>query len=320
MKDMSYVKRICLYFTDSLVLAVKPVEEGHINDTFIVKTEEGRFIIQHIQKNIDVSKQEHNFLLYSEVFEKSDFLYPKWLKNKEGKFIYSDENEGKWRMYPYIEADILKVPLTDENLFECGRGLFKLHEMLKVIKGETEASYPHLHDLKYYLGEYNDISDGNKVLSGKRNVSTEEIIELKKDKMLSTDSGPLAIIHGDTKLSNILFKDGRAAGFIDMDTLMKGYPLEDLSDCIRSCAVLNGKFDREAAEKILNGYLNESDENEAEYIRKTIPDVFDKICFELGLRYYTDYLSGERYFNEKYPGYCLDRARELMSVSWYGKE
>ncbi len=347
MKDLSHVKRICVNFMDSELLSVETVEEGHINDTFMVKTSEGSFIIQCLQKGMDTSKQERNFLLYSEVFDKHGILYPKWLKDKGGKYFYTDENNDNWRMYPYIKADIFKVPLSDEKLFECGRGVFKLHEMLKDVKEEPEAAYPHLHDLKFYYEKYKNLIERSEVQIEKRDVPTEETIDIKKDnmfsteeiidikkdnmlsteeiidlkieKMLSTELGPLTIIHGDTKLSNILFKDGIAAGFLDMDTLMKGYPLEDLSDCIRSCAVLNGKFDREVAEKILDGYLCESDENEAEYIRKTIPGVFDKICFELGLRYYTDYLSGENYFTEKYPGYCLDRARELMTVSWYGK-
>ena len=45
-----------------------------------------------------------------------------------------------------------------------------------------------------------------------------------------------------------------------------------------------------------------------------IGDVFNKICFELGLRYYTDALDKEKYFKEKYPGYSLERAKSLFSV------
>ena len=63
------------------------------------------------------------------------------------------------------------------------------------------------------------------------------------------------VIHGDTKLANIIFRDGKIFAFIDYDTIMTGSILDDLADCIRSCCIVNGVFDRDTAEMIVKGYI-----------------------------------------------------------------
>ena len=54
----------------------------------------------------------------------------------------------------------------------------------------------------------------------------------------------------------------------------------------------------------------------AKEIDELLPDCFNKICFELGLRYYMDYISHDEHFKEIYPGYRLDRAKSLLEVRW----
>ncbi|MBR3735299.1 MAG: hypothetical protein IKN07_05420, partial [Lachnospiraceae bacterium] len=44
-----------------------------------------------------------------------------------------------------------------------------------------------------------------------------------------------------------------------------------------------------------------------------MPDIVDKICFELGLRYYTDHLSGSNYFAEQQPGQNLQKAKKWLA-------
>lgn len=52
----------------------------------------------------------------------------------------------------------------------------------------------------------------------------------------------------------------------------------------------------------------------AEEVRELLPAALSKICFELGLRYYTDAVSKSEIFTEKYPGYRIVNAKNLIAL------
>ena len=309
------IEEICGEFTDSKILSVAALGDGHINDTFLAVCGDGKYVCQRMRRGIDIAGLEHNFLLYSPVFKKHEWLYPEWVRNREGQYFYCDGDNGVYRVYPYIEGDILNAPLSGESAYACGRGLAKLHGLLKLIPGKPRAVYPYLHDLKHYHEAYKSICAASASGAG-RDSLLERTIEMRAGRIMQTEQSCRDVIHGDAKLSNLLFKGDEAAGCLDMDTVMKGSAVLELADCIRSCCISEGMIDRNGAERLTQGYLSVADGRQAEKIRQGLPLALERICFELGLRYYTDSLSPVPYFKEKYEGYRLDRARELLAVSW----
>ena len=321
------ITEICRQFTDLTVTETESIYGGHINDTFSVKTPAGCFILQRLQPKMDPVKLLYNYELYSDVCELHHFAYPKWMRCRNGGYFHTDEEGFRWRMYPYIEAETLQAPLSSEQLSACGRGLAGLHRMLLDIPIEPKPVYPILHDLEAYYKRYLAILSEDHCEQS-RDAATEEQIRERIGQFLKDDEDPcpaddrkifakkgdIRVIHGDAKLSNILFRNGKVAGMLDWDTVMTGTASEELADCIRSCCVNRGTFDREAAKKLADGYLSEMPD--AEEIVSHLPRSFDKINFELALRYYTDAISKEKHFKERYPGYRLERVRELLGVTW----
>ena len=141
--------------------------------------------------------------------------------------------------------------------------------------------------------------------------------------MLETakNEGKLATrpIHGDTKLNNFLFdvNSGRAVSLIDLDTVQPGLIHYDIGDCLRSSANAAGespkdvapvRFDLDICRAILKRYLAETrsflTQNDYHYLY----DAVRLIPFELGLRFVTDHLEGDRYFKTDWPGQNLHRA------------
>lgn len=303
-------------FLDYFVIDIGPIEDGHINDTYLVKTEEQTFILQRIQKAIDISKLEYNYELYSKALDEGGFLYPKWIRCKTGVLFYTDTNGYSWRMYPFVEGDILSTPLSDRSLYSLGQGLAKMHQLLSEVSDVPKAVYPGLHDLKSYYEQYLGLLNSDMVCNEKRDYVIEVKIEFMIDEMLSFQPVIKTVIHADPKLSNILFKDGRVIGVLDLDTFMEGLVLEDIADCIRSCCIVDGEFSTKSAEVLTDGYKSNTIIEIAKEIDELLPKCFNKICFELGLRYYMDYISHDEHFKEKYPGYRLDRAKSLLEVSW----
>jgi Ser/Thr protein kinase RdoA (MazF antagonist) len=253
---------------------------------------------------------EFNYGLYSKACEENNWLYPKWIKDSEGKYFYTDSDDDMWRMYPFISCEILEKPLSKERLFSLGQGLARMHEIFDSMDGKPKAVYPMLHNLSHYFDEYNRVLGETKEM---RDEELEKIIDDKIDAMLDVKLDTSSVIHADTKLSNILFCNGKVVGSIDMDTIMSGSVLEDIADCIRSSCVYSGRFDKEAAEQIIKGYESLSSKKE---IEKNLPQVFEKICFELALRYYTDSISETKYFKESYLGYSRERAKSLLNTLW----
>ena len=298
----------------SKVLSVKPLGEGHINDSYLIQTTESRLVSQRIGKGMDIDILEHNFEMYAEACRKADFSFPEWIKNSEGKYISTDEKGDHWRTYPYIQGDILEPPLGMEQLYAVGQGLARLHTLLQTFPEKPKAVYPMLHDLNYYYYEYIHVLSGYGLLDERRDKELEEKIYSKIDKYRNLELDRTAVVHGDAKLANILFRSGRVYAFIDLDTIMQGSLMEDMADCIRSCCMKDGKLDYSACKTLMEGYLSRAPGLISNEDMNKLRDVINKICFELGLRYYTDSISEIKKFKVKYPEYRQEKARELINI------
>ena len=313
---MHGVEEICRKFTDGKILSVTPFGDGHIHDTFRVVTEvEGIFICQRIRKAMNLAALEHNYLLYASAFERAGMPYPIWLRTCEGKFFHTDSEGDHWRMYPMIEGEVLDPPLSEDKLFACGQGLARMHLVLQTLLGTPEAVYPMLHDLGHYYDRYQKVLEDGAFYEEQRDGALEEEIRLGIHEMLSLKVDKTRMIHGDPKLANILFQDGKVKTLIDLDTVMQGSLLEDLADCVRSCCAKDGRTDPEATKVLLQGYQSVAGELLCENELELLPKVIRKICFELGLRYYTDSIAKQKSFREKYPGYLREKAKRYFAMS-----
>lgn len=335
------LQSICCSFLNEDPVSAETLEEGHINDTYLVKTGSRKYVLQRLQRKMPPERLINNYKLYAPVFEAHGFLYPKWLRDEAGEYFHTDGKGDRWRMYPYIEGEVLHAPLTREQLLACGQGLARVHRLLSELSGTPQAVYPILHDIDYYYECYRELLKSGDIIEENRDPSVEAQLAERIGPFLSrradcsegareegtalkeniTPADDIAIIHGDAKLSNMLFRNGQVVGMLDLDTVMAGSVTEELADCIRSCCESRGSFDREAAEFLAEGYRRgETADVLAEGYQtgaaSHLPQAFNKIHLELALRYYTDAISKEKHFKEKYPGYRLTRVRELLGITW----
>ncbi|HSQ39470.1 MAG TPA: aminoglycoside phosphotransferase family protein, partial [Anaerolineales bacterium] len=126
-------------------------------------------------------------------------------------------------------------------------------------------------------------------------------------------------IHGDPKVNNIMIGDvtGQAVSVVDLDTVKPGLVHYDIGDCLRSCCNPLGeetcafdevRFETDLCQAILEGYLPQAQQflNGKDY--EYLYDAVRLIAFELGLRFFTDYLEGNVYFKTKDAEHNLCRA------------
>jgi serine/threonine protein kinase len=132
------------------------------------------------------------------------------------------------------------------------------------------------------------------------------------------------IIHGDPKADNVLFDrgSGRAVCLIDLDTVRPGLLLYDIGDCLRSCCNPAGeegdpdavRFDVDLAREILTGYYAGAGHLITPSDRASVFDAVCLLSFELGLRFLTDYLEGNRYFRIENDHDNLQRALRQFNL------
>ena len=301
-------------FISANVLSIKPMDSGHINDTYLIDSEAGRFICQRLSRDMDTYKLEYNYNLYSKAFDKLNVPYPTMIKSSSGIYFETDEAGDKWRMYPFIEGDILKAPLSEKDVYAVGEGLAEIHKALNTIESPPNAVYPYLHDLNKYHDKYTALIQSYDHLTSNRNSKIEELITNGMEELKGYNPDNSLIVHGDPKLANIIFKEEKVHAFIDFDTVMTGSIAEDIADCIRSCCIIDGALDKNAANILIEAYSNSAEKYMTEIAKEKTWDAFHKICFELGLRYYIDSISDENVFTEKYPGYRQENALRLITI------
>jgi len=97
----------------------------------------------------------------------------------------------------------------------------------------------------------------------------------------------------------------------------------DIGDCLRSCCNPVGeevtdlttvRFDLDLCRSILEGYLSVASSFLSPADVAYLPACIRLIPFELGLRFLTDHLDGDRYFKVEARGQNLDRALVQFSL------
>ena len=137
---------------------------------------------------------------------------------------------------------------------------------------------------------------------------------------------PLRVTHNDTKLNNILMDEasGKARAVIDLDTIMPGSMLFDFGDSIRfgaSTAAEDEKdltkvhFDIELFRAYAEGYCGAVKDSITAREAELLPYGAYLMTVECGMRFLTDYLSGDTYFATKYEGHNLVRCRTQLKLA-----
>ncbi len=118
---------------------------------------------------------------------------------------------------------------------------------------------------------------------------------------------PLRVTHNDTKLNNVLLDKATGEGIcvIDLDTVMPGLALNDFGDSIRFGANHSAEdepdlskvnFDISLYEIYTKGFLETAGGALTPLEKQCLPWGAKLMTLECGIRFLTDYLEGDHYF------------------------
>jgi Ser/Thr protein kinase RdoA (MazF antagonist) len=312
------------------ILDIKLLGNGYINNTYLVVTKTYPFVLQKINKHVfpDPGQIMANLVVLNKhiglVGQIDNTLrIPELLPTQNGSNFYIDEQGEYWRALSYIENT--ESPETINNLAEAnqvGSALGRFHRLTCTLDPKNlYDTLPGFHITPQYLEQYQHIKSHAKATEDPCCTdfinSYQHIVydlEAAKAQGLLSDR----VIHGDPKLNNFLFdKDSRnIVSLIDLDTVKPGLIHYDIGDCLRSCCHTGetNEFDLEICRVLLTSYLNEIGELLSESDYQFLYPCIRLIPFELGIRFYSDYLNGNRYFKVLEPEENLRRANEQFQL------
>jgi Ser/Thr protein kinase RdoA (MazF antagonist) len=329
------------------VIDIQPLGHGIINDTFLVTLDPApsdspstrHFVLQRLNRQVFPQPESvmQNLRTFSEhtrqrlqqltLDSKRRWEIPHVLLTQDGRDHWLDASGEFWRATSYIEStQSFNTIRGTAQAREVGYAVGLFHTLTSNLPAATLAdTLPGFHITPQYLNHFDAVQAASRAPTSTETEFCQRFIGDRRNwaSILETAKAsgtlPLRIMHGDPKVNNILMDadSGKAVSIIDLDTVKPGLVHYDIGDCLRSgCNPLGEDlsrwesvyFDLDLCQAILSGYLAWAGEflTDGEYYY--LFDAIRLIPFELGLRYFTDYLAGNVYFKVKFPEHNLARS------------
>ncbi len=318
--------------------------QGHINDTFRIRTVDGRlFTLQRINP-VAFKRPDH---VMENILGVTEYLREKIrraggdpareslqvVRDRNGNAFFTGSAGDAWRVFRFIsDVDCLQSASTAEQFAASGRAFGRFQSLLDGYPADTlHETIPRFHDTEDRLAKLKTAVAEDR-LGRARDCGEEIAFALRREpdcsKALDAMRAgilPLRVTHNDTKLNNVLLdkKTGEGICIIDLDTVMPGLSIYDFGDSIRfganHCAEDETDLSKVSLDldlfaaytaAFLEGSGHTLTEKEVEYL----PWGAKLMTLECGIRFLTDYLEGDVYFRTSRPGQNLDRARTQFKL------
>ncbi len=310
------------------VVSMEPLSHGHINATWRVNASDDRhYVLQCVNGNVfqDVAALSGCLLRTCARLRAWRFplRYPEF-RLVDGQPHLPDEEGRYWRLYPWIPAGPtlarIEAPAT---VRQAGRafGLF-LAAMDHSDPHSWALTIPGFHDLYLRFAQLTEARRGapaDRLAKANRTlhlVATQQPWAARTQDLILATEARIRIVHQDAKLENLLFGPGgvEVVGLIDLDTVMPGLALYDFGDLVRSVLhrgmehSASTAFEPQLFEALADGYIGAAKAALTPREAASLALGPRYMTLSLGVRFLTDYLSGDRYFPATSPEQNLHRA------------
>jgi Ser/Thr protein kinase RdoA (MazF antagonist) len=307
---------------------VLPIDIGLINRTYRVertRAEPRALILQRLHP-IFRGELNHDFEAVTAHLAQKGVHTPRLVPTTSGA-LWLDTAEGAWRAQTFLEGRVVSVVSEPGIARAAGAAAGRFHVAVSDLRHTFHFTRPGAHDTPRHLAHLRT------QLAAHANHPRFSAIEPVAERILAhalpaIPALPLRIIHGDLKLTNVLFDDGltRAVALLDLDTLAHGTLAVELGDALRSWANPAGesaehaRVDLGIVEAALSGYAQAAGALLTDAEKDALPAALETIALELSSRFCADALE-ERYFGWDPARYAsrgehnLARARSQLALA-----
>lgn len=306
---------------------IKPLTSGLINQTYLVATDSSEdYVLQCVNHHVfkDVELLQHNIervtkhirakleLRHEEDIERKVLRF---LPSQNGKTYYFD-GERYWRVCVFIRDSHTQDEVTPETAYLVGLKFGEFESMLTDLPESLAETIPDFHNMEFRLHQLREAVKANKAGRKEKMQGLIDCIERDADEMCKAErlyregKLPKRICHCDTKVSNMLFDaDDQVLCVIDLDTVMPAFVFSDFGDFLRSAANTAAEdepdldkihFNRAIFQSFAKGYLESAGAFLTPLEIEMLPYAVMLFPYMQAVRFLTDYLDGDLYYQTKY--------------------
>ena len=323
---------------------------GHINTTYraCYRTEDGtedRYILQRINDYVfkdpvmvmkNVEKVTRHIRWKTIRHRKNTAGQPLTLYPARGGRNYIDlpEEGGMWRCYNNIEGThTYDVVENTRQAYQAGYAFGSFQELISDMNPEDlKESIPDFHNTPRRFEALQRSAEADvagRVCNCEAELAMFKAWAPQYSRLTDLQAAgllPTRITHNDTKINNVMLDEetDEAVCVIDLDTVMPGLSLYDFGDMVRT-ATCTAEEDEEDLSKVVmqlpffeslaEGYLDAANEFLTDGEVEQLAFAGWLITAEIGMRFLTDYLDGDKYFRTEKPEHNLIRARNQLALA-----
>lgn len=321
---------------------------GHINETYTATYDQGGVTVRYIHQKINQGVFREPVKVMENVMRVTEHLQRKLrdqgarqytrraltvVPTHDGRPYHVDGNGDFWRTFVFVErVQSFEAVHTEAQAYEAGRAFGEFQSLLADLPGgRLHETIPDFHNARKRFAALQRAVEENRV--GRAASARAEIdFALAQEPWIGTlldaqaaGEIPERITHNDTKFNNVMldWETGRALCVVDLDTVMPGLVHYDFGDMVRTTTspTLEDEEDLSKVsmrmpmfQALARGYLEATRDFLTPAEKKYLAFAGRLITYIIGIRFLTDYLSGDVYFRVHRPGHNLDRCRTQFKL------
>jgi hypothetical protein len=315
---------------------------GHINDTYCAVCHDvgvrARFILQRINTSIfkePAALMENVARVTSHLAGKaagrpdSERRVLTLIPARDGRPWHVDAEGGYWRAYRFIEgARSYDAVESADQAYQAAKAFGQFQQLLADLPApRLHETIPGFHNTpkRFTAFERAVESDvANRAVNARAEIDFAFAHRSIAGLLLNANL-PERVTHNDTKINNVLLDDATGEGLcvIDLDTVMPGLAPYDFGDMVRTATSPATEDERDLSkvtmqfnmfEALVRGYLSAAGSFLTTAEKQHIVAAGKVITFEQGIRFLTDYLSGDTYYKVHRDEQNLDRCRTQFKL------
>ncbi|MEO6773590.1 MAG: phosphotransferase [Kofleriaceae bacterium] len=292
---------------------VTPLHGGLINATYVVRDGDPIAVLQRLhpifgaEVNLDLEAVTAHLAARG-------MTTPRLIRTLDGHAWI--DHEGVWRALTYVAGEsVAAVP--DPSWAAAGGELVgRFHRAVADLTYDYRFTRAGVHDTAAHLARLRAHADAGGNAEG---VTLAHEILAAAVEVPELAAQPLRHVHGDLKISNLLFARDpiRGVALVDLDTLAKGTLAFELGDALRSWCNPHGEdagqiaLDLPIFAAAIAGFRRVADPIVTEPERAAIAIGLETVCVELAARFCTDVFE-DRYFGWDPARFLSRRAHNLV--------
>lgn len=286
---------------------IEPLGHGLINQTFVLSTDDGRFVLQRLSP-IFAPEINHNIAAVTLALTKAGLPTPRLVPTRDGRLWVDLGPGGVWRVQTFVAGRGFDKVQSVAQARSASELVARFHRAVEGVDHRFVGLREGVHDTAKHMARLREAvaSHASHRLIADVSELANAILARVHD-LQPLPALPARIGHGDLKLNNVLFAGDRAPGaeeavcLIDLDTVGPVLLAHEIGDAWRSWCNLSGedattaKVDLAVMAASFEGYASAIGRDLTRDERLALLGGVEWISLELASRFAADALS-ESYF------------------------